>query len=502
MENAALESRKQGLLVAAGLFLAALLVRTLVPPWTHYTYNDEYLYLRHASELRSSGAFSFANQPPMLVYIYALAFRFFPMNAHTTFAITSVVGSLTVPALYGCLRSLSVERTIAVLAAMLLLLHPLHVKHSGAGSLEVMSLLFVVSTVGSFSHWLRVPGAASLFAFAACLLAALTTRIENFVLVPILMGLGVVYRERARRPSTLELSVVAIVVAAAASYLPAILSFHDGQAGEWKSELGALGLLVNNLGFWVGGSLDIGKVPFLLLAGGVVGSWRSDRFACVTWLALLLAYSAIYVVHGVNLGYHHESGHEPYFAARAGGHDMFRFNVLLVPAIVFFTASGVVAWLRLIDWALSRVTARAAGPVSALVLLSVGALLLGINGEYRAYDPLGFVRSPYNRPVERAEYAFLEAAFADLPRPVRCYTLPSPTEPFLGDGIEMIPVDGPDEVRVEDDRTFLYVNSAQLLRPATGATFQQIVERFQLDPVARENTGRVELQLLRVRSRS
>ncbi len=502
MENPPLDSTREGLLIAAALFAAALLVRTLVPPWTHYTYNDEYLYLRYAAELASSGTFSLQNQPPMLIYIYALGFRLFGATTHTTFVITSVAGSLTVAALYGCLRSLSVGRTVAVLAATLLMLHPLHVKHSGASSIEVMSLLFIVSTVGTFARWLHRPGLVSLLAFAASLFAALTTRIENFALVPILAGLAFLERDRMRRPKISELLILAAVVAGASSYLPSVLSFHGEQAGWWKSELGPSGLFWNNLAFWIGGSLSIGKVAFLLLAGGVVGSWRSSRMACLTWSALLMAYSAIYVVHGVNLGYHPESGHPAYFASRHAGHDMFRFNVVLLPAVVFFTASGIVAWLHVVQWCLARVAPRASMAASAALMIMIGGLLLGVGGEYRAYDPRAFLRSSYNRPIEIAEYHFLEANLAHRPAPTRCYMLRASTEPFLGAHVEIIAVDRPAEIRVEEDgSTLFYVSSAQLLRPARKAAFEEIARRFQLEPVARESAGPIELRLFRVRPR-
>ncbi|MDG2308025.1 MAG: glycosyltransferase family 39 protein [Candidatus Binatia bacterium] len=491
----------RGLLIAGLLFVGALLVRALLPPWTHYTYNDEYLYLRYAHELGESGTFSFENQPPLLIYLYALAFRGFSASAQTTSAITSIAGSLTVAALYGCLRSLRVDRTVAVLAAALLAVHPLHVKHSGASSLEVMSLLFLVASVGTFARWLRTNGTLSLLSFAVCLFGALTTRIENFALVPIFGGLALVGLEDQRRPTLYEFSMLGLVVLTAGLYLPSVLLFHGDQAGWWKSELSAVALLANNLKFWIGGGLSVGKLPFLLLAGGVVGSWRTSRTACVTWLVLLFTYSAIYVVHGANLGYHHESTHPPYFAARASGHDMFRFNVPLLPAIVFFLASGIVSWVSLIDSTLRKITARTAPAVSVAILILAGAVLLGASGEYAAYDPAGFIGSAYNRPIERAEFEFLETELRSAPRPVRCYMLPASTEPFLRDGIEIVAVNHADEISVDGMSSFFYVNSAQLMNPRLRTAFDQVRRKFSLDPVAKTAAGPLELELFRLRSR-
>ena len=347
------------------LFVGALIVRALLATRIHYTYNDEYLYLRQAAEMASTGRFSLQNQPPLLIYLYALAFTVLPTSAGTSFTITTLAGSLTAPALYGCLRSLRVERSVAILAAALLALHPLHIKHSGASSLEIVSLLFVVATVGTFARWLRDPGWWPLLSFASALFAALTTRVENFVLVPALPGLALVPGLRTRRVSGRDLGVLAATTVVAMLYLPGVLLFHESQAGWWKSELGPLALLSNNLAFWIGGALATGKLPLALLVAGMIGSWRRHRQACVTWLLLGVAYSAVYVAHGANLGYHVESAHPPYFAQRAAGHDMFRFNILLLPTVVFFTASGVVASMRFVRHRLERAGVRAAAPTVA-----------------------------------------------------------------------------------------------------------------------------------------
>jgi len=390
---------------------------------------------------------------------------------------------------------------VALLAAALLALHPLHVKHSGASSLEVMSLLFLVSAIGTFAQWLRGPGLLGLLSFATCLFGALTTRVENFALLPVLAGLGYLPDLRKRRPATGELAVLAAVVVLAALYLPAVLGFHGEQAGWWKSELGAGTLFWNNLAFWIGGSLTIGKVPLLLMVGGIVGSFFSARPACLTWLAVFVTYSVVYVVHGVNLGYHPESAHPAYFAAREGGHDMFRFNVTLLPAMVFFAASGVVAWIRLVDLTLARLSVRASPIGSGVIVTAVGLLLLGIGGEYRAYDPVAFLHSSYNRPIERAEYEFLEANLAGHPPPVRCYRFRTSTDPYLGDGVEVVLADDADQIRVGGGTTFLYVNSAQLRIPAMRASFEQLRTRFDLESVTAERVGPLELRLYRIRTR-
>ncbi len=486
---------------ALGLFLGALAVRSILPTWTHYTYDDEYAYMRAASALQTTGVFSLSNQPPLLVYLYARAFGVLGTSAQTTYVVGTLAGSLAAPALYGSLRAFLVDGRVAFLAAGLLALHPLHIKHSGASSLEVVSVLFVIAAVGTFALWLRRPAGLTLATFGVCLFATLTTRIENFALLPILLGSFYVYRPAGRRITAVEATVLACFVLIAGLYLPGTLAFHGGPDDWWKSELSPGALLANNLSFWIGGRLETGKLPALLLLLGVLGSWRSDRAACGTWLALLLVYSAVYVLHGVNLGDHHESGHSPYFAARRGGHDMFRFNVPLLPAITFFTASGVFAAVGWLDQMLARWIGRRRRLATAMTASALVAVLLVPGREYRAYDPLAFLRSPYNRPVEIAEYRFLEAHLARQPRPLRCYTITAGTEPFLGDGIELVTLPEDRAPGLDTQSTYLYVASPRLRRPETARALARAAKRFRLEPVAEETFGSVEFRLFRIRDR-
>lgn len=499
MEDAARAEQRQGLLIAAILFVVALGARVVLPPWTHYTYNDEYYYLRYAYDLRTTGTAALENQPPFLTWLYALAFLVLPTTAHTTSAISAFVGSLTVPALYGCLRALAVDRVVSGLAALLLALHPLHLKHSGATSLEVVSLFWIVATIGTFARWRSRPSIGSALVLGGCLFGALTTRIENFALLPILGALAIFSPQADRRPALMQVLFLALVVGVAASYLPRILSFHGNQADWWVSELAPLTLLANNLAFWIGGSLTVGKVPFLLIAAGLVGAWRSNRVAGLTWIAILLTYSTIYVIHGVNLGYHEESTQHPFLAARAGGHDMFRFNVILLPAMAFFTASGVVAWLQLIDTTLTRLPDRARTPTAVAILLVAGTLLLSWGDAHRAFDPAGFLASPYNRTIEQTEYELLERHLRDAPRPTRCYALPSPTEPFLGPGIDILPIERPDEVSIGEGSAFLLISSVQLAKPDLRKRADAVLARFDVEPIAAATAGPVEYRLVRLR---
>ena len=138
---------------------------------------------------------------------------------------------------------------------------------------------------------------------------------------------------------------------------------------------------------------------------------------------------------------------------------------------------------------------------SVAILCVAGAFLLSVGGEHAAYDPAGFIASSYNRPIERHEHAFLETSLESASRPVRCYMLPASTEPFLGNGIEMVVIDRPDEISLGNGSRFFYVSSAQLMKPGLRKAFAGIQAQFLLEPFTKTMAGPLELALFRLRSR-
>ena len=119
------------------------------PERVHYTFNDEYEYLDHAQRLLDD-----RRVPPVdrsaggRLRSYALAFALLGASNGGAFLLTIVLASLTPPVLDVVLRVSASDRTVSLVAAALLVVTPLHVKHAASASIEIPSLLLLLLVLG------------------------------------------------------------------------------------------------------------------------------------------------------------------------------------------------------------------------------------------------------------------------------------------------------------------------------------------------------------------
>lgn len=492
---------RQAAIDGAATFVLALVLRLSLPPHVHYTFDDEYEYLAYAQQLAEHGRYLLSGVGPAAVYLWALGFAACGPSSEVAFAITIVAASATAPALAWLLRLLGVARLESLLAALALAIAPLHVKHAASASLEVLSLLALLLAVGSFVALLRAPGRLAAVRFALALLFALTVRAENWVLLLLLPLLAVRSRADALRAPPLALLVPALLVAlVAAVYLPGVVDVPTRTDEWWRTRLPMGALLATNLGFWTGGDVALRKLPLAVALIGLVAALRRTPRVLVFWLAFAALYSLVFALYGMNLGWVEEPHQPPPWGARAGGHDNFRFNVLLLPVAAFLVASGLGALLRAAR-ALLRGDGRAAAwprgaRLAALAVGGAGVVALALwRDEWRSYRPLEFVASPYNRAFEIAELRFLRAALAPLPRDAALYVLP-PSERVFVDGILARPLAslGKDGA----GSSYVYVNGRQLAAPQLAAAFAAAQERVPLRLLTRREVGGDRFFLLQV----
>ena len=495
---------RNSLPVSLGLFAAALALRLLWPEHTHYTFNDEYEYLDHAQRLIGSGTYRLWTGPPAGVALHALGFAAFGPSNEVAFLVTIVLASATAPVLHGLLRRLGVDPAVALVAGALLVVMPLHVKHAASASIEIPSLLLLLLALRAFVAQLRAPGWLNAVALATCLFLALTVRVENWALFAVLPVIAWLLRDEVRRPRAAQAALVALAVALAVLWLPGILDAPIRYTLWWKSRLPAAQLLLVNLGFWVGPDPALRKVPLLLAAIGLVAGLCRNRTATLALLWLALVLSVVFVLYGLNIGWIEEAHQPPPWGARGAGHDMFRFDVLLLPAVVLLLANGVVGLARAAvallrgDGAAARWPRRTRLGVVALGAAALVALLAW-RGEWRGSDPVAFVASPYNRRFEIKELRFLRDAIASVPAGARLYVLP-PSEGVWIDGIAARPLATlPAEASAPGaGPSFVYANGRQLAVPELRRQLDAVSAQLRLREVERRSDAGDRFFLLAV----
>jgi hypothetical protein len=487
---------RRSLLVGLALFASGLVLRLCWPDRVHYTYNDEYEYLDHAQRLLHTGEWRLWAGPPAGVALYALGFVLFGPSSGVAFAVTIVLASATPPVLLVLLRRLGVDRTVSLVAAMLLVLMPLHVKHAASASLEIASLLLLLVVLLAFVAELRAPRWRGAVALATALFLALTVRVENWSLLLVLPVVAVLLRREATRPPAGHVVLIALAVALAALYVPGILDAPIRYVAWWKSRLPATDLLIVNLGFWIGPDPMLRKLPLLVGLIGLLAGLRRNRLATVVLGSLTAVLSLLFVLYGLNIGWVEEAHQPPPWGTRSAGHDMFRFDVLLLPLVVLLLANGLVALARAAR-ALQRgdgVAARWPRRTRLVVLASGAAIMLALlawRDEWRAYHPLAFVASPYNRRFEIKELRFLRETLPALPSGATLYVLP-PAEGVFVDGIAPRALASlPDDVAGHGAAAaYVYVNGRQLALPDLRRSFAEVSARVPLREIERrEDSG-------------
>ena len=348
---------RRGLLIGLALFAVAFVLRWILPERVPYTFNDEFEYVAAARRLADSGLFVLTSKPPAIVFVGAQGLAWLGPTFDAVAGMVILLASLTVPVLYWVLRGQRVAPPVALLSAVLLALAPLHVKHAATPSAEIVSLLFLLLAIGTFQEFLRAPGRVHALGFAVSLFFALTSRVENAAVILLLALLAGLWRTEASRPGLGSCALFALVLAAAAAYLPGIAASPDHSETWWKSGLPLVQRVVVNLGFWIGNEPMTRKLPLIVLVAGLVSAFARRPRVATFWLAFLLLFSAIFAFYGLNLSWVGEPGPSAEWSDRRAGHDMFRFNVILLPAVTFFAASGLVEFWNA---ALASLRARSA----------------------------------------------------------------------------------------------------------------------------------------------
>ncbi len=332
------------------LFLIVLLgfiLRMWVVPHTHQVYLDEFYHLNLAQNLLYHGSFGWCAEGTQRI-CHSFDFRFWPPVYHTllsflfgifgdseqvAFHFSAVVGALTPAVVFLFVFLLFDDEVIALLAAFLFNLIPVHLMYSGASELSALSIFFVLGALTAARAYANVRTPAHLALLGALTLIAVYTRAENVFLLFLVPFFVVFCRARGGLQPPPARHIGALLFVLAACSIPFILHiFYIGafvlSEPGWNEDLMVyLGNLRRNvplnLSFWFC-ALHPLSYTFLAFFGGV-HVYRRDRrlfFFLAAWFVVFFLF-----ISAVLRDFQH-----PYVD---------RFTLKLYIPVVIFAAAGL-----------------------------------------------------------------------------------------------------------------------------------------------------------------
>ncbi len=306
----------------------------------HHVYFDEFEHIHIAENMFLHGKTSLIIKGGYGLYeigtpeawpagyhaLLASIFSIFGSSEAVAFNTSAVIGSISIILIFLVAYLLFNDRAIALIAAFLFNLIPVHLKYSGASELGLTSLLFVLLTVLSLFLYVKDKNSKSLFLLIVTLVLAVYMRPENFLLLFLALFFAI-------RPLALFLSSVFLLLAPFFMhlYISLLVQPHPG----WDTDL--MGRLLNlknqlpdNILFWFS---PFNPLTFTLMSlMGLFYLIRKNRrlsLLLISWFAVfLLLYSQ------------HTSGS---FLRNPDGD---RFTLYLYVPLILFAAFGLYEFIR------------------------------------------------------------------------------------------------------------------------------------------------------------
>lgn len=183
------------------IFLATIFIRTTLVPQTHYVYFDEFEHINVAQNIlyndRLCECFDGNNKvcnlcfgmprPPGYHTFLSLIFEVFGDSERMAFLANITMASLSVVLMFFLIYMFSKSQIASIAGAFLFSLVPVHLKFSGSTSMEILSIFLVILSMIILELYIKHKRANIFLLFVLVFAFAVSSRIENVLLVPIFM---------------------------------------------------------------------------------------------------------------------------------------------------------------------------------------------------------------------------------------------------------------------------------------------------------------------------
>ncbi len=311
--------------ILAGIFLLAVFLRTAVAPQTHRVYFDEDIYLDIGKEILVNGKaalcnygepckeYAFMKWPNGYPFLLAISYVFFGISEGTGFGVVLLLGSLSVFLVFLLAYNLSKNEKVALLAALILALVPVHIMWSATAASEPVLVFFSLLAILFFSLAVNA-NSLRLYALAAVTLAySMQIKTEGVMLLPVAALFVILFdKNLLKRLSSYRFCALwAILLILVAPFLThvyyAFLYDQFGSSGEKFGIEHALKNVPENAGFWISGYPTI-EHPLLFTLFALLGithlAKREKRIMIFLglWFLLFFALYSFFYAGSVRFG--------------------------------------------------------------------------------------------------------------------------------------------------------------------------------------------------------
>ena len=281
-------------------------------------YFDEMLFLNTSQTMATDGLHAlstFDGKPPGPLahacpggwqFLVSLVYRGLGQHVNLAFVLAACLSAFTVLLLFLATWEMFGDGRVALCAAILLAVLPIHLRLAGSAALETSSMFFLVAALAAILAWIR-GGERTLLLLGACCLGWLANiRMEGpVVLLPVLclLLLPLVPSERARTwGNALTLLLAGVVVCLAMA--PSLLADFYGLANHTfvyyqsveQTRLQVRSNMSGNLWFWVADRIHPLSLTVLALVG-LAWCRREHRRLAFTWMAWFVIVVGFYTMN-------------------------------------------------------------------------------------------------------------------------------------------------------------------------------------------------------------
>jgi len=210
------------------IFIFGLSLRLFYVPHHHLVMWDEYLHLNAAETLMLTGELAncrhgipekacyvlneYTHAPPVYATLHSALFKIFGVDARIGFLTSAIFSSLCILLIFALAYLLSRRGDLSLVAAFMYSVLPINLRFAGTMNIISMSSFFLILTICVFLIYSEKRERPVLLFFMALLLFSINTRVENVLLVPLLIFAHLSFGKQSWKSKTNIMLVVAFLI--------------------------------------------------------------------------------------------------------------------------------------------------------------------------------------------------------------------------------------------------------------------------------------------------